>query len=445
MVPKTVLGTLAVSAALVATTVPAQAATGHDPVPARQGAHWLTGQLTHGLIHNDQYDFDDYGLTADTGLELAALGGHAKAVSRIAGAVAPGVASYYSSTYQGVTTTYAGSLAKAAVLAEVAHRDPASFGGHDLISLLEQRVSTAAADRGRLHDDNNSYGDANMLGQALAARALSNAASASHRTATSVVRFLLTQQCSAGYFPLEMGDASNPGATCDARKATPDTDATSYAVIQLSALAHPSRAVDTAIADARTWLRSKQKANGAWGGGTSTAAANANSTGLAGWALRGSAAARHAAVWIRKHQVRDAGVCGTRLRHDIGAVAYDSATLAAGRRDGITTTTQDQWRRTTTQALVPLTALPRATAPIKVTTRHHTVTAGQRITVRVRHAAPYSQVCVSVGGHHVKHAVNAAGRATVRITVPKGRPHRTLAAVDSDRRRDTLRLTVHRR
>ena len=31
---------------------------------------WLTGQLTDGAIHNDQYDFDDFGLTIDVELAL---------------------------------------------------------------------------------------------------------------------------------------------------------------------------------------------------------------------------------------------------------------------------------------------------------------------------------------------------------------------------------------
>ncbi|MGN6252120.1 MAG: hypothetical protein ACTHNS_09945 [Marmoricola sp.] len=444
MVRTTLLSALAVpalSAALVATAVPAQAATrSTDPVPARQGAHWLVSQLTDGLIHNDQFGFDDLGLSADTALELGALGGRTAAVQRIAHAVAPQVKSYYSSTYDGVTTTYAGSLAKATVLAEVAGSDPASFGGHDLVSLLEQRVSTAQADAGRIHDADNGYGDANVLGQALAARGL---AAAGSDKAASVVAFLLTQQCASGYFTLDMGSAAT-GTGCDARKAAPDTDATAYAVIQLAAIAHPTDAVTAAIGSARAWLRRTQKAGGAWGGGTSTTAANANSTGLAAWALHGSAAARRGALWIRRHQARQPAGCHNPLSSEQGAVAYDSATLAAGRHDGITTSTQDTWRRTTTQALVALTDLPAAGGRIGVTTRHRSVRPHQRILVQVTHAAPLSRVCLSLGGHRVDRAADRYGRARVRITVPQGRRHRVLAVVDSDHRHDAVRLTVRR-
>ena len=46
-----------------------------DPVAGSTGADWLAGQLTDGLVHNDQYAFDDYGLTIDVALGLAAAGG----------------------------------------------------------------------------------------------------------------------------------------------------------------------------------------------------------------------------------------------------------------------------------------------------------------------------------------------------------------------------------
>ena len=55
------------------------------------GATWFTAQLTDGLLHNDQYDFDDLGLSADVAFALEAVGGHDATVAAIAGAVAPRV------------------------------------------------------------------------------------------------------------------------------------------------------------------------------------------------------------------------------------------------------------------------------------------------------------------------------------------------------------------
>ena len=46
-----------------------------DPTPSGgSGTSWLAGQLTSGVVHNDQFDFDDYGLTVDFGLAFAATG-----------------------------------------------------------------------------------------------------------------------------------------------------------------------------------------------------------------------------------------------------------------------------------------------------------------------------------------------------------------------------------
>ena len=61
---------------------------GPDPVAGSTGADWLAGQLTDGLVHNDQYAFDDYGLTIDVALGLAAAGGQDARVATVAGAVA---------------------------------------------------------------------------------------------------------------------------------------------------------------------------------------------------------------------------------------------------------------------------------------------------------------------------------------------------------------------
>ena len=77
------------------------------------GADWLTGQLTGGVLHNDQYDFDDYGLTIDAGLSLSAVTGHDTTVGSISDAIAAHIGDYIA--YPG--HTLAGSIAKAAAFA----------------------------------------------------------------------------------------------------------------------------------------------------------------------------------------------------------------------------------------------------------------------------------------------------------------------------------------
>src|SRR4051794_41973916 len=68
----TPLAVSAVSAVHPAQAVPVDSPGGH-------GATWLAGQLSpRGVIHNRQFDFDDYGLTADTAFALDAIGGHPK-------------------------------------------------------------------------------------------------------------------------------------------------------------------------------------------------------------------------------------------------------------------------------------------------------------------------------------------------------------------------------
>src|SRR4051794_41385541 len=71
------------SVALVSTALAVSAVSAVDPAqavpvdsPGGHGATWLAGQLSAtGVIHNRQFDFDDYGLTADTAFGLDAIGG----------------------------------------------------------------------------------------------------------------------------------------------------------------------------------------------------------------------------------------------------------------------------------------------------------------------------------------------------------------------------------
>jgi hypothetical protein len=253
---------------------------------------------------------------------------------------------------------YAGATAKALWLAHLVGANPHRFGGTDLQQTLEGQVSAS----GRIHDTSQ-YGDyANVIGQSYAAAALSKAGSAKAGKAT---RFLLQQQCGRGFFRLNFSDPSAADQSCAGAPASlraPDTDVTALAVLMLRTVDHPRPAVRHAIADAVTWLKRNQAKDGSFGGGTSTKASNSNSTGLAAWALGESGAcraARRAATWVEGLQVTSKQ-SGTKLRRQVGAIAYDRAGFRAGRTHGITAETQDQWRRASAQAAPGLAYLKAA-------------------------------------------------------------------------------------
>jgi hypothetical protein len=347
---------LATGALVLTTAGTAQAAT------VDTSADWLTRQLTGGVVHNDQFDIDDYGLTADAALALKTIGGHGTAVRQIRNALAAHVDSWTTGVDYGSDDVYAGAVAKAVVVAEATGADPRTFGGVDLVKRLQQRVSATSATVGRI-SDKSAYGDyANTIGQSFAARGL---ASAGASKAPSATKFLLQQQCSPGFFRLNFAAPTAARQGCDAGTATqsaPDTDVTALALLNLKALPRKSSAVKAAISDAAGWLKRNQKTNGSFGGGPATEASNSNSTGLAGWALGSTGACKQAAkaaAWVRDLTVRG-DVSGTPLAGEKGAIAYDRGAYDAARTDGITTQSQDQWRRATTQAAPALANLSAA-------------------------------------------------------------------------------------
>jgi len=346
---------------LIVTTGAAQAAPAGQAAPAKASGTWLKHQLTGGLIHNAQYDFDDYGLTGDATLALKQLGVKKAKLKTTRKALAAHVNDWV----RGGSTTdlYAGSVAKAAVVATALGANPKKFGGDNLIKLLQGTVAKNGAIKGRIQDT-SSYGDnANTLGQALAAQALSTS---KPKKAKPVVNYLLKQQCSSGYFRLYFADPTAP-QTCDAGdKATtsvPDPDATSSALLSLQALPKQTAKVKKAEKKAVRWLRKHQAKNGSFVGGSSTATANTNSTGLAASALAGAGQckpAHKAAVWIKKLEVGQKVKAKGALASAKGAIAYDKAGLAAAKSAGITTDTQDQWRRATVQAAPALQYLDKS-------------------------------------------------------------------------------------
>jgi hypothetical protein len=332
------------------------APTTHVAPPAQpaltRSADWLADQLRHGLIHNFQFTFDDYGLTADTAFALSAVGQHDAKVQAARTALSQHVTDYTGAKKE----RFAGALGKLLVLAENTGGGQTDFGGVDLVTRTAARVSTTAPTVGRI-EDQSAFGDfANVVGQVYVTRGLLVAGDAAGESALG---FLLQQQCPAGFFRLNFTKSkTSPNQGCGAQSAS-DLDVTALAVIELSDQvgAHPDLVVP--LDDATEWLVEQQKKDGSFRGGTTTSPKNTNSTGLAAWALLTAgrcAKAQAAAQWVRGRQVSNPPKSSP-LADEKGAIAYNDAALKAGKKHGIDKTTRDQWRRAAAQATPSLLAL----------------------------------------------------------------------------------------
>lgn len=403
------------------------------PTPAASGANWLSTQLTSGLIHNDKYNFDDYGLSIDTAFALNAIGGHPSDVSAIETAVHNHIASYTTGVdFLHPAEIYAGPTAKALVLSQLG----GGAGDPALVTQLEGRVASSAPIAGRIQDaldptDQFDADFANTIGQAYAENGLS---AASSTKAPAVLNFLLKQQCAAGYFRLSFADPTATDQTCDATGGPADPDVTSTVIVALLGQIDSSTQVARAVGKAEAWLLAQQHADGSFSGGSSTSSPNANSTGLAGTALGelgDTTAAQHAAVWVVQHQVDELGQCASQhLSADTGAIAYDNSALANGRAVGITTDSQDQWRRATSQGLLVLQWAPTGTSAVALTGPSGYVEAGHKATYHVSGVVPGHAVCVSGIAIAMPGAAGIDGTATVTVTIPPGTATRTISATD---------------
>ena len=406
--------------ALTAMSSPAHAAT--DPGPATDAGTWLVGQLqaTGWIAHNQQYDFDDYGLTIDAGLALDTVGAPASVVESISDAVASHIDAYVAPGFG--TNLSAGGTAKALVLAQAAGDDPASYGGRDLLTDLEGRVSSDGVNAGRIQDDwdpSEPYAAdyANVLGQAFAAQGLDAAGSAK---TDSVTDFLLAQQCSAGYFRQKLPDVGAPDQSCDGSGGTSSVDATALAVQALQSQLDDTD-VAAHVADAVDWLVAHQKANGGFGSDADIPAANANSTGSAAYALLVSGetdAAAKAAAWLRAHQATNVANCVYYDAADTGAVLYDNAartTAQAGPMDAALT---DQSLRATAQALTGLLAAQAGPGSPNVLYAPGYVKAGGTTSVGVNDAAPGEPLCAMLGEQSVLGWASPLGEGLLKVRVP---------------------------
>ena len=234
-------------------TAPALAAD-VDPAPLEAGSAWLVDQVTDGLVHNDQFDFDDYGLSIDVALGLDAAGGQDATVQDITDAIADNIDFYVGYDYFPVPDegelrhVLAGSIAKALVLAQTAGRDGTAYGGARTWSTeLEDQVVDTGPAVGRIQDTFNpdvqfEADFANSFGQLLAVQGLDAAGSPGRRSGHRVpARTSSARRASSG--------RTSPRSTRPSSPATPtrqpesSTDVTALAVLALQ-----SQADDTDVA-----------------------------------------------------------------------------------------------------------------------------------------------------------------------------------------------------
>jgi hypothetical protein len=203
-------------------------------------------------------------------------------------------------------------------------------------------------------------------------------------------------------------------------------DTTALTVINL--LETPDAPVEArgAALLAASWLRGQQAADGSFAAGS--LGTNANSTGLAGWALGASGydnAATRAATWLRGLQVADLAPCATALTRSNGAVAYNGADLTAARTAGaVTTAKEDAFRRATAQALPALAHLP-AGGDVTVSAPA-TAVEKSAVTVTVAGLGAGEPACVSLGTQ--TRTVTGTGSAVaVTFALPAGAGARTFS------------------
>jgi hypothetical protein len=405
------------TSALASTSATAAVATKADTTtynlaPAKAGASWLVSQIdNHGLLTSPYMgvEYADYGHSIDAALSLMALGLDAGAQHGFAKALEKNVGKYTGTKGE----VYSGATAKLAYFAQQMGDDATDFGGVDLITQLEGTVQAS----GRIMDQ-SAYGDyANVFGQIYAAAALGAGGSDLGDAATG---FLLDQQCGAGWFRQDFtrdssGVASDAGC---AKGDTPSVDATAT-FVELFANAKSS-AVKAAVKSATSWLNSVQGKDGGFSA-SGKGAENANSTGLAGWALGlegKTGSASQAATWVRYLQLADVGSCVLFGKADDGALSYDKTGYKSAVQAGISTDTVAQFRVATAQALPVLAWAPAGDVKIKLPS-NPTVAPGSTVKATVTGLAPATPVCGSTSAGSSYALAGKGGSMTVRLLMPK--------------------------
>lgn len=346
----TAAATTLVAKAVDRSAVAAAALTGAQTGDPAAAGRWLAGQRNpDGTV--SAFGVVDYGLTVDVLWAMQATGVPPIDLTKTwSGLSTPAAVSEFTGPGQWsaqTTARYAGPSGKLLLAAATMGADVTDVGGRDLRAQTVSLIQATGPQKGRISDVDTGFDSTTTFSQALDVIGLAVTGDVPPDTLT----FLTTQQCAAGWFRIDEGD----GRTCDQAQsrgeAAADTDATALAIQALLAARDDGvTCLDAAIDKGVAYLAGAQAANGSFGGGVSTAAANSNSTGLAAAALAAAgetAAAAKAGAWVAGLQI---GPAQTTLRAHVGAIAYD----VDGWDTALTTgfpADPDQWRRATSQAV----------------------------------------------------------------------------------------------
>ena len=307
---------------------PSPAAAPRRPTPSRHtGADWLDRQLTDGLVHNDQFDFDDYGLTIDVafGLDGDRRPARGRSSQIRNGAVADNVELHTGTTSATRRVTPARPPRRwSSPRSPTA--DPTAFGGVDLSAARgpgHQRRPDRRPDRGRQHVRRLRQHDRPGLRRAgLGRRRLAEGRRGDRVPARPAVL--------RGLLPARLRTRRDaPDQTCDGGSPRHERARhRRHRPRRAPAVGDQGRSpgvVRAAIDDAdRRWLAAPAEApTAASAAGRTRGARTANSTGLAALGARAPPArcrrgAPRRGRWVRELQVTG-GVGGTPLAGETGA------------------------------------------------------------------------------------------------------------------------------
>jgi hypothetical protein len=247
--------------------------------------------------------FSPIGSTADAVLDLVALGRGTTPLGRALGFLRRQVSHGHADTI--------GLQAKVALAAEAAGRDPAHFGGDDLITDI--RATKRASGR---------FGTASVLDQALALLALRGAGI---KLTSQPFTWLADAQCPDGGWQYDRPHRASEGPHCFDRSnphdfTGSDSNTTAYAIMALRAAASPQHDPFRFLAHLRDTKPGRQR--GGWGftWGFRTTDANSTALVLQAYAVAGKPLPARSRTALRA------------LQYPCGAVAY--SWTAGGARTG---------------------------------------------------------------------------------------------------------------
>jgi hypothetical protein len=438
---KYALGALALtlSAGLVGTALPAQAdpipaGPGSDPAPAAAAAAYLAAQPGEDDLIKTFYIFPedtppqsytDHGITIDAAWALDAVGGQSAAVTAMTAALEAGIGDYAF-----------GGGSKAKISAYLLSQGVTSTAVTDVIADIEtNHISTTGLTTGRLQDDTDDFNT--PLTQAYAVSALTDAES---DLADEALAFLLDQQCADGFIRGSFAAKGAQDQTCDGASpaATGNVDTTGLVLLMLADLTGDITVAEAAEA-ALDWLAFEQDDDGSFNGG------NANSTGLAGWALGRygyTEEAAEAAAWVRAHQLANAGSCTPFAAADNGAITLDDLGYANAQAGPFDAVDNSGATRATAQALPALLWAEGGVAAGESTVSATTdfVKAGTEETIDIN-GAPGNSVCVSLRGTNTLVVLDEDGDATPSVTLPGRTLTSTITVTDAGGELDTVAIT----